>query len=313
MESSPMNEIANYKTMDFACFKGSMGSILVEGPDAWDFLNRITTRKFTEGNLGESLSCALLTGKSEIQCLFQAWNRDPQRVELFPLVGSFEPLLQFLDKMHFSEKIELKIQDRLTWIELRGQSLPFAQTNKVVEENIGGKQILIVPTDNWAVPGVWMGTTEPEDLMAVIKMKNMKIVEAEEFGRIKEYFGFPSQDGFANRYQILEMGLERFIDRNKGCYPGQEVVEKIYTYGKPAKRLVRVRLKCDESEIKKISSDQDRLLYSDKLEVGSWSRLFALENGEFFSLGVVQRGIVEKGLSVTFGSHGPTGHIELVT
>ena len=38
----------------------------------------------------------------------------------------------------------------------------------------------------------------------------------------------------------LEIGLRSAIADNKGCYPGQEVIEKIMALGSPAKRLVRI-------------------------------------------------------------------------
>ena len=38
----------------------------------------------------------------------------------------------------------------------------------------------------------------------------------------------------------LEIGLRTAIADNKGCYPGQEVIEKIVALGSPAKRLVRI-------------------------------------------------------------------------
>src|SRR5690606_38294587 len=38
----------------------------------------------------------------------------------------------------------------------------------------------------------------------------------------------------------LEIGLREGIADNKGCYPGQEVIEKIISLGSPARRLARV-------------------------------------------------------------------------
>ncbi|HUP58710.1 MAG TPA: hypothetical protein VM598_14725, partial [Bdellovibrionota bacterium] len=38
----------------------------------------------------------------------------------------------------------------------------------------------------------------------------------------------------------LEAGMREWIAENKGCYPGQEVIEKIISIGSPAKRMVRI-------------------------------------------------------------------------
>jgi folate-binding Fe-S cluster repair protein YgfZ len=40
----------------------------------------------------------------------------------------------------------------------------------------------------------------------------------------------------------LELGLYDGIAENKGCYPGQETVERLITQGAPPRRLVRVQL-----------------------------------------------------------------------
>jgi folate-binding protein YgfZ len=39
----------------------------------------------------------------------------------------------------------------------------------------------------------------------------------------------------------LEVNLASAIDENKGCYPGQEVIEKIISLGSPARRLCLLR------------------------------------------------------------------------
>ena len=43
---------------------------------------------------------------------------------------------------------------------------------------------------------------------------------------------------------ILETGFDRAVARNKGCYPGQEVVERIFTYGSVNRKLMCVSIDC---------------------------------------------------------------------
>jgi len=51
------------------------------------------------------------------------------------------------------------------------------------------------------------------------------------------YGNFLSQD-----VMPLELGLLDGVSQGKGCYPGQEVIERIITQGAPPRRLARVRL-----------------------------------------------------------------------
>ncbi len=41
---------------------------------------------------------------------------------------------------------------------------------------------------------------------------------------------------------ILEAPANSYVHRDKGCYPGQEVVERVFTYGQVAKKLMKIQL-----------------------------------------------------------------------
>lgn len=51
---------------------------------------------------------------------------------------------------------------------------------------------------------------------------------------------------------MLEIPYEDYLAEQKGCYPGQEVVERVFTYGKVAKKLVLLDL---DKHIGKIIGD----------------------------------------------------------
>jgi folate-binding protein YgfZ len=65
--------------------------------------------------------------------------------------------------------------------------------------------------------------------------------------RLFEYFRIDAavpQAGveLGERDIILEGNFDRAVARNKGCYPGQEVVERIYTYGQVNRKLLPITL-----------------------------------------------------------------------
>ena len=67
---------------------------------------------------------------------------------------------------------------------------------------------------------------------------DVKDISEDEFesirvGRLMPWFGRE----ITREINPLEAGL-KILTHQKGCFPGQEVVEKIYTRGAPAKRLV---------------------------------------------------------------------------
>lgn len=54
---------------------------------------------------------------------------------------------------------------------------------------------------------------------------------------------------------ILEAPLNSYLHRDKGCYPGQEVVERVFTYGQVAKKLVAIHLKQPLPEGSELTAD----------------------------------------------------------
>jgi folate-binding protein YgfZ len=54
---------------------------------------------------------------------------------------------------------------------------------------------------------------------------------------------------FTEKNLIQELPLNSFVHRDKGCYPGQETVERVFTYGKMAKKLVIIELG-EENQLK---------------------------------------------------------------
>jgi len=65
--------------------------------------------------------------------------------------------------------------------------------------------------------------------------------------RLFEYFRISAKNPLggpevSHKDIILEADLERAISRTKGCYPGQEVVERIFTYGSVNRKLLGVAI-----------------------------------------------------------------------
>src|SRR5690606_34194147 len=72
-----------------------------------------------------------------------------------------------------------------------------------------------------------IGPTEPFDSRAIERMRieNLRPRAGREI---------------TETFNPLEVGLKDSIADSKGCYPGQEVIEKIIALGSPARRLARI-------------------------------------------------------------------------
>lgn len=305
-------EVQAYLANGIVVYKGILDRILIQGPDTFDFLNRLSTQKFTNNLVNTSIAGAFLTDKSEIISLFQAWVKSTDEVELFLENENIQTLMDYIHERHFSENFKIVPQNELVWIEMRGQKIPYQNSTTITIEEIGEKKIIIIPLDHWGIPGVLMGSTDPENILGAVKSSQFKILDDDDLKLFQAYYGFKRT--YDNTTQILEAGLDRYINRDKGCYPGQEVVEKIYTYGKPAKKLVQFVFEAPASkaDINKLLESNQRELVNENKTIGKWTEIYYLEE-LCFGLGVVER--LHSGESNIFslGAGGPKVKIKKLT
>lgn len=88
----------------------------------------------------------------------------------------------------------------------------------------------------------------------------------------------------------LDVNLKSAIHDQKGCYPGQEVIEKIVALGSPAKRLCQLRTS------EKVIVPQP--LFSDTTEVGTLTSIVKNTDG-FVALAILRRTHAKENLTLT--------------
>ena len=100
-------------------------------------------------------------------------------------------------------------------------------------------------------------------------------------------------------YNPLEVGLEKLIDFDKGCYIGQEVIARLDTYNKVKKRLVSLSI--DSS----YSCSPKQEIYLDGKVVGHITSIAMHPNGlEYIGLGFLRVGPLSQSESFALNSDG---------
>ncbi len=190
----------------------------VTGRDAKDFLHRLTTvnlKKLTPGLASLGL---LLKGNSKVVGQFVLAETAPMT---FALIGEREVMgrvLIELESLHFSEDLEMKLSDSpVTVVPDRLEAAPFAWDGDVKKGR--------VPT---GIPG-----------FAFCVGMSVPVSDRFEFARIEAGVPWAGKE-WDSTTNALDAGLEPWIARQKGCYPGQEVVERSLNVGHPAKALVKL-------------------------------------------------------------------------
>jgi folate-binding protein YgfZ len=107
----------------------------------------------------------------------------------------------------------------------------------------------------------------------------------------------------------LDIGLKNAIADQKGCYPGQEVIEKIIAIGDAAKRLVQLEYCIDESAV--AAQNLPILLTDDKGQtVGQITSITKNSQNKTFALAVVRKTHATLGTKL-FANHSKATIVQL--
>lgn len=211
------------------------GGVCIQGPDAADYLNRMSTVALKNLAAGNVAHGAFLTGRGLVVGLGMLERAASDTFYFWCSPGQAEKVATHLEQFHFAEKLEV-----------RDVSAEFRLVGFWREEPWPG-----IPSLQ-ATPGQWRNvsmTAWREDVRPSLiwgKIKRSETLPAEwlppsayEYLRIAA--GIPQVGVEITEHEIvLEAGFDRAVARNKGCYPGQEVVERIFTYGSVNRKLMRL-------------------------------------------------------------------------
>ena len=192
----------------------------VIGKDAADFLHRVTAGTVKGVAVGEGRPGLLLSGRSLVQAQFDLLRTGEQEFLLAAPEACAQKLAEGLEALHFSENLEIRLTERTAGINAAPAATRDPATSFAFMRD---GEILAWPSP---VPGFSISTKAsgtPPDF---------------DFHRIGALE--PSPSDWTEATPALEAGFLPVIDRYKGCYPGQEVVELSLNVGHPVRVLIAV-------------------------------------------------------------------------
>jgi folate-binding protein YgfZ len=223
----------------------SFVSVEIKGRDIVDFLQRVSTQKMSDVKDGTQAPGAFLNANGTVVSVFQIF-KFLDSVSLVLHSSYLADTLSFLEKYHFGEDISVMKRD----VSIRG----------FLEKS----------------PRFELGET--------FDLSTKDQISEAEFIALRAWYAIPTQKHeLGDGNIILEAPLDEFVHENKGCYPGQEVVERIRTYGNVAKKIVRLNFSSD-LDLDCVGQD----LIHEGASVGKILSLYRLGDKNF-GLGVVKR------------------------
>jgi folate-binding protein YgfZ len=228
--------------------------IEIRGIDAADYLQRMSTvdiRKLAEGSVAHG---AFLTGKGTVIVLGSLWRKSEDRFLFVCPAPVAARAAEHLEQFHFAERLTIQRLDNDLMFGLWGDG---PRTRLALDEAPTPLRVASGGLDS--VPFQWWRDDAPAGLTWVYASRAdfSRLVDSFlkravpllgqhvlEFFRISN--GVP-QSGIelTEKDIVLEGSFEAAVARNKGCYPGQEVVERIFTYGSVNRRIQKIELQSD--------------------------------------------------------------------
>lgn len=206
------------------------GQFLASGPDAPGFLHRMLSNEVQKLAVGEGRYQGLLDRKGMTLSLFYLKRLGPQ-----DFLGVTPPQLRdktigTLTKMKFIEKVTI-----VDATPERGLLFLIGPKAEALKASLPASPSLIVwSEDTFGLPWITVSgpKTEIETIRADLEGKAAALGD-EAVRLLRMAANFPEYGvDLDEAHILLETPVPVAHQRSKGCYPGQEVIERISTYGK---------------------------------------------------------------------------------
>jgi folate-binding protein YgfZ len=292
--------------------------VSLKGLDVIDYLQRLTTVNLKFMKTGEGRPGFLLTPQAKIKSYFYLWiiqkepaqesevwlefdagTQDKWKSELISLLEQF----QFAEKFTMTEITELQSLWLFAEPESVLQSVPEAvqssEQNNTPHSSIdpSGARLLHHGSTEFGRP--WISAWGTPEQITQLQKSNPTSIEIETLSQWRIAAGQPWVDSeITENSNPLEIGLHHAVAGNKGCYPGQEVIEKIISLGAPARRLVKLSGEGSKPEVGAVVNAVD----PGKTEAGRITSATQTESGGFEALALIKKIYAQEGAQFAVGS-----------
>jgi folate-binding protein YgfZ len=204
-----------------------------QGPDLEDFFQRLSTVNLKTLEAGKGAFGFFLDPSAKILSTFY-YQRVAKNEAHIEIDNDSKLFFDFLEKFRFSETFTLLQIKKLKLILLSKDLVNFDLTI-IPSNSLAFKRGML----EYGQPcmHLWI---DPNDLTEFTKTSKAIEISSQKLLEMRVTECFPASPSEMNSDATpLDLGLSNLIPDFKGCYPGQEVIERIRAKGQPAKQLVR--------------------------------------------------------------------------
>ena len=289
-----------YEAFRSACAVYDLGwrsKILVTGPDRIRWLNGMVTNNVRDLAANRGVYCFLLNAQGRIQADMYVYNRG-EYLLVDTDQSQRERLLETFEKFIIMDDVEVSPADeKLTAIGVGGPKAKEVLNKagltprdlaalEVRDMTLNATGLSLVRTDQTHSFELWMSPQNAETLWNALVGAGATPAGYEAFELVRVAEGWPAygQD-IRERDLPQETGQQRALHFQKGCYVGQEIVERIHSRGSVHREFVGLRFDRE-------SPPAGTKIHAMGKEVGEITSTAALPNGNgdrAVALGYVRR------------------------
>lgn len=225
------------------------------GPDSQEYLHRMVSNDFLSLTSGQSAWACVLAIDGRLIADLYAWILDEETILVETSADTLAPLMSTLEKYIIMERIELEdATGALDLVTVLGPGAPEIVTKVLDIEANDMPEGHCLPKDDMIIaarPRGWVGSLDiyaPPQRMPAIRQAliagGCHDGSPETLDILRVESGIPTWGAeLTTRTIPLEANLDgKAVSFTKGCYPGQEVIARIHSRGRPAKELRGIRL-----------------------------------------------------------------------
>jgi folate-binding protein YgfZ len=213
----------------------------VAGKDARRYLNNRLSNDLRSLGDGQSVVAAALTAQGRVEALFTVFV---SAADVFYLVsdgGNRQALFAAVTRFVVADRVSVEdISTSVAYLHISGSSSPDEDMPRPTPDTLIFSR-RSTRLDEFGVDVLCVG--DPEDIISSVQASLGKPLGESEYRLFRIKHGTPVFPDEVNDQVILtECGLREAVSFSKGCYVGQEVIERIDAIGKLPRSLARVRL-----------------------------------------------------------------------
>ena len=207
----------------------------VTGPDAVDFLHRLSSQDIAGLAPGASAPAAFLTAKGRLVTTVVVGRAADDRLWVEVQAHVRDELYELLERSHFTEKLSIESADGFACVMLFGRrALSVARVEDRVCTEADGLVLLSGTRHGFQWVRAHGPATKVDGWQSERPVLADNVFECLRMVAGEVRIGTDTDASTI----VLEAGLADHVSQTKGCYTGQEIVARIGTYGHVNRELV---------------------------------------------------------------------------